>query len=270
MIEFRRSLGSGAVTDAQFEAAREAVKQEHRVSCKTVTMRCHGVRAVDANDGLWELRVSRFAELNWTWEGARAFRLESDVPADPAATYAWSASVVEVDDVESRIFVKITKGERPCVGEFFVSPYDFLQALASLFNGEFAPRVKPSLNLGLSGALGTLAAATLPGASALPQLAAIWARSWSYLWGPPGTGKTFIVGRQVAAALEDHKERILVLSTTNKATDEVALAIGNALLERGAVGPELACRIGSRRRPEAHGSASFRAPFGCGPSSTPR
>ncbi|XZE54094.1 AAA domain-containing protein [Planctomycetaceae bacterium SH139] len=50
--------------------------------------------------------------------------------------------------------------------------------------------------------------------------------------GPPGTGKTWTTGQQVAAILEDPHERILVVSTTNQATDAVAISIGSAALDR--------------------------------------
>jgi superfamily I DNA and RNA helicase len=40
------------------------------------------------------------------------------------------------------------------------------------------------------------------------------------------------LGRQIAAALADPSERILLVSTTNKATDQAALALGAAVLER--------------------------------------
>ncbi|MBI2481762.1 MAG: AAA family ATPase [Planctomycetia bacterium] len=55
-----------------------------------------------------------------------------------------------------------------------------------------------------------------------------WQHSWAVLWGPPGTGKTYTTGQQIAAVLHDRRERILVVSTTNRATDAVALALGNA------------------------------------------
>ena len=46
--------------------------------------------------------------------------------------------------------------------------------------------------------------------------------------GPPGTGKTYTTGHQVAQILADPSERVLVVSTTNRATDAVAIAIGRA------------------------------------------
>ncbi len=59
-------------------------------------------------------------------------------------------------------------------------------------------------------------------------LAGLWSHSWGVLWGPPGTGKTYTIGQQVAKCLADRTERILVVSTTNKATDEAAVSIGKA------------------------------------------
>ena len=60
-------------------------------------------------------------------------------------------------------------------------------------------------------------------------MADAWGHSWCIIWGPPGTGKTTTVGRQVAECLADEGERILVVSTTNKSTDESALSIGRAI-----------------------------------------
>src|SRR5947209_3667972 len=57
----------------------------------------------------------------------------------------------------------------------------------------------------------------------------MWGHSWAILWGPPGCGKTTSLGKQVAACLGT-PERILVVSTTNKATDAAALAIGRAAM----------------------------------------
>ena len=56
-----------------------------------------------------------------------------------------------------------------------------------------------------------------PSADGQPSDSTVWEHSWSVLWGPPGTGKTFTVGREVVAALAKGGERILVVSTTNKA-----------------------------------------------------
>ena len=68
-----------------------------------------------------------------------------------------------------------------------------------------------------------------PTEKGLPELNRWWHHTWTNLWGPPGTGKTYTTGRQVAAILrDDPDERILIVSTTNKATDAVAKSIGTA------------------------------------------
>jgi hypothetical protein len=248
-VEITRFLGTHHATDAEYAAAAEAVKIEHRANSRTMKLRCLRVApAGEEHEGIYALDVSRFGELDWTWEGARAFRSVASAGADDVgAPYSWSGEIVEVDEVESRVFVKTGSGEhRPCIGEFLVNPYEFLAALHALFNGEYAASVRQSLIQGLAGAAGEPVPAEQNAAATLPDLAHMWRRSWGYLWGPPGTGKTFTVGQQVAAALADPTERILVVSTTNKATDEAALSIGRALRDRGArLAPELACRVGS-------------------------
>jgi superfamily I DNA/RNA helicase len=62
----------------------------------------------------------------------------------------------------------------------------------------------------------------------------MWSHSWGVLWGPPGTGKTHTIGRQVARCLDDPDERLLVVSTTNRATDAAALSAGSATRDRSA------------------------------------
>ena len=67
----------------------------------------------------------------------------------------------------------------------------------------------------------------------MPHLQQWWKHSWNVLWGPPGTGKTYTLGQHIAEVLAaDESERVLVVSTTNRATDEAALSIGKAAQAR--------------------------------------
>ena len=53
----------------------------------------------------------------------------------------------------------------------------------------------------------------------------------TYIWGPPGCGKTRALGEIVRVAFEGEK-RVLVCSNTNKAVDQVLFQICETLTER--------------------------------------
>lgn len=57
----------------------------------------------------------------------------------------------------------------------------------------------------------------------------------SYLWGPPGTGKTYTLGMMIAKYLQQFPDhRVLIMSTTNTAVDQALVAVDKAL-ERWAI-----------------------------------
>jgi len=122
----------------------------------------------------------------------------------------------------------------PTTGSFYVRPFEFLAFLYSVYcdpaNTELRQLLPERLNASQGGIHPPTAA---PGQPSQPYLQGVWDHSWSVLWGPPGTGKTFSVGEQIATAIADPSERILIVSTTNKATDEAALSCGRALKRHG-------------------------------------
>jgi hypothetical protein len=144
---------------------------------------------------------------------------------------------MEVDETTGRVFVSVGDAEHPPRhGTFFVRPFEFLAFLNSLFwPPESAEEMrslrhdelKSLLPARLAAARGGVHPAASGPRSGLPEFERMWTHSWGVIWGPPGCGKTTNVGRQVAACLGDD-ERVLVVSTTNKATDAAALAIGRA------------------------------------------
>ena len=59
----------------------------------------------------------------------------------------------------------------------------------------------------------------------------------SYLWGPPGTGKTYTLGAFLAQYLRQFEDkRVLLLSTTNNAVDHALIAVDTALDQVGTAG----------------------------------
>ncbi len=62
------------------------------------------------------------------------------------------------------------------------------------------------------------------------RISEIWQLPWSVLWGPPGTGKTQSIADTAAAfAGQVENEKILILTPTNNAADEVAYRICDTL-----------------------------------------
>ena len=75
----------------------------------------------------------------------------------------------------------------------------------------------------------------------------------SFLWGPPGTGKTYTLGALIAGLLiHDPKARVLVFSTTNTAVDQALVSVDKALEQLACTTPAAASarracfRVGTR------------------------
>ena len=216
--------------------AAEAVKQEYRSSVKWKKLRCREILPTD-DGSVFKIDLGQSVEFDWTWEGATAFRptLIDDFrtfkdDSDEEASAVWYGEVVEVDEAKGVIFVWVNDPERPPKkGVFYVRPFEFLACLHALYSESSHKPLRDILPGRLHASRGDVhPAVEAPVSPCLPQLTGLWSHAWSILWGPPGTGKTYTLGQQVAECLEDPNERVLVISTTNKSTDESAFAIGRA------------------------------------------
>ena len=239
---FDEALGLPEADLECLEQAAKAVRQEYRDCSKWKKLSCEKVSVVAESDRgiVHVVHVEGAIDFDWTWEGAVAFRPRSESElidrkdfADPDAIEQealWSGEVLEVDEQNRCLFVSMDNPEvTPVPGDFCVRPFEFLAALNTIYNDEAFELARIELRRRLLAACGDVHPDTSRSTSeSLPELLDWWHKSWSVLWGPPGTGKTYTTGRQVASAINDPAERILVVSTTNQATDSVAASIGTA------------------------------------------
>ena len=246
---FSVELGLPPADESLFQDAKTAVRQEFRDCSKWKRLRCHKLSVIAERDRgtIYAIHVGSSVEFDWTWEGATAFRPhalgeDGDCPIDMAdfedspvdeASY-WSGEILEVDERNGCLFISLSNPECPPIaGPFLVRPFEFLASLDSVYHEPRFDEIRAELRSRLAAAAGgihpPIARSAVVG---LPHLRDWWQHSWSVLWGPPGTGKTFTTGQQIAGVLNDQRERILVVSTTNRATDAVALSIGDAAREK--------------------------------------
>ncbi len=233
--------------DIQLKEPAKAVRQEYRDCSQWKRLHSRRVSVFSERDRgtVFVIHVGSSVEFDWTWEGAVAFRprsiddfgmlsdlaLESTIHNDEVV---WSGEILEVDEQNGCLFVAVDDPECiPTTGSFFVRPFEFLAVLDAVYNDSSFESEQEILPARLAATQGDvhpkLSSETNVG---MPYLNDLWNHSWGVLWGPPGTGKTYTTGRQVASILgADPEERILVVSTTNKATDAVARSIGKAAKE---------------------------------------
>lgn len=244
---FRAELGLPPADDQLLKDAATSVRQEFRDCSKWKRLRCRKVSIFAERDRgtVYVVHVGSSVEFDWTWEGSVAFRpksldestLFSDFSYENAAyedEIVWQGEVLEVDERNGCLFISLDNPEAmPTTGSFFVRPFEFLSVLDAVFNESEFEAVRQDLSHRLAAAEGGIhPPVAKPSRVGLPHMQDWWQYSWNILWGPPGTGKTWTTGQQIVAVLDDPTERILVVSTTNRAADAVALSIGNAAQSR--------------------------------------
>lgn len=224
--------------------AAAAVEEEYQSSVRWKGLHCRCVD--DLGDNLYRLHVDvgHSIQFDWTWEGSVAFRpinpafVPNETSVDLESVAAWMGDVVGVDETESHLYVAVAdpldsdsqNKKKPQTGLFYVRPFEFLASLHEIYNGSRLEPIRQHLPKKLNACRGGVHPEIGESVGyGLEHLRPLWETSWSILWGPPGTGKTYTIGSQVAECLAHPGERVLVVSTTNRATDEAAFAIGKAL-----------------------------------------
>ncbi len=246
LATFLVQFGFGAGAE-WLRSPAKAVRQEYHDSSQWKRLRCHRVSLFSERERgtVFVVHVGSSVEFDWTWEGAVAFKprsiddfemlsdlaLENTVHDDEIV---WSGEILEVDEQNGCLFLSVDNPESmPTTGAFFVRPFEFLAVLDAVYNDPSFENEQALLPARLEATQGGVHPLIAPSVEkGLPHLNTWWNHSWSVLWGPPGTGKTYTTGKQVASIVrDDPNERILIVSTTNKATDAVAKSIGSAAKE---------------------------------------
>jgi len=153
--------------------------------------------------------------------------------SDPAMEggHRWRVVQVGEDEGEEEVLYLAGKGGdglRP--GQtIFLRLFNFIEPLVDILSAEVS-RWSVRTDRVMSLLAGDLTADRCPrrDAVAIRELDSSWNSEIGCIWGPPGTGKTWTLGQQVARAAERGR-RILVVSTTNDATDIAVAEIMNAL-----------------------------------------
>lgn len=205
-------------------SAHAAVTHEARFAARPWLGEVRAVTPLPDSEGLWRVDVEGEApfEDGGRWEGSLLARTDADADDPGGGAERFRSTILQVDADEGCLYVEGDPLTPPVVGRCRVVGLTFLAGLIKLL-GPDAPRV---LLQALAGRL-ALAEGQRTGRALGPHpgLPPSWAHSWSLLWGPPGTGKTTTIAETVRALLDDPDERVLVVSTTNRAVDDVALQI---------------------------------------------
>ena len=228
--------------------AQKAVHKEYLASSRWKLLDCIKVSSLteDESETLFVLDVGHSVEFDWTWEGATAFTRTQNEDSEERDSLdesedsfgedseppsrKWKGEVVEVDETNGKIYVCITdRKSKPKPGPFYIKPFEFLAFLNAVMNSQKFESYRKLLPPRLNAAEGDVHPPIKNYKPiGLEHLNSVWGSQWGVLWGPPGTGKTYTIGQQVARVLSDPTERILVVSTTNRATDVLAISIGEA------------------------------------------
>ncbi len=240
-------LESGPGDPDLLDQATKALGREYRDSIRPKLLHCWSLRQVAELEAgtLFELTVGHTIEFDWTWEGstARAYEAPNHWDTQPSSlsptdsddgSERWMGELVEVDEAAGLLFVVVANPESPPTrGPFWVRPFEFLASLHEFYSKDDSPALHISLSrrLALSAGQPTIDA-SIDDRRMDQEQAGFPTSPWGILWGPPGTGKTHAIGEELSKHPPGARERVLVISTTNKATDTVALSIGRGLLAR--------------------------------------
>ena len=189
----------------------------------------------------------RSVVLDEALEGARAWW---------AGPPKGKASVLAVIPEESKLFLSDIDTQAPSKGSrLYIYTQDYLQILRQIWGRDAWAELAIQSQLKLNRTLRSAPIGVKP--DSFPHLRTAQRNAFqlidyetSFLWGPPGTGKTTTLGALLASCvLQKNGLRILLVGTTNQAVDQALVAVDKALESLGSIARgarERLCRFGSR------------------------
>ena len=223
--------------------------------------------AKEKEGSVWKVWLSSEeagGRLDESLEGAVAWW-----PGPPKGTAAVLSVVPEEELVVFRFLSEVLP---PAGAEIRIYPIQYLEKLRVLWtNDTFA---SSCLEWWDSFQVGNRRSGINPDPSGFPwlrkrQKLAFYLPTWStsFLWGPPGTGKTRTLGALLATYIQQAPtSRLLLLSTTNSAVDQAIVAVDKALDEVTAKQPQRSAlrsqclRIGTHFVPRYYGGREHLLP----------
>ena len=214
-----------------YEDYKNVIEAESNVRHAGIAAVVQNVETDENNPGCYLLGVKTVG----SWDDGSLEEgtvMKGDVPIGDIVSDDPDAGIVTVRGVESKM---------PSVGdEVLLTPPDYLQKLR-----EFADMLVDEPERRNEGRFLTLRETLLtcpeiadvetPSAVYLRQaqlmaLEEAEVRDFSFVWGPPGTGKSYTLGH-LAAHYRARGKRVLLLSNTNAAVDTATFAIDNACVQ---------------------------------------
>lgn len=146
----------------------------------------------------------------------------------------FSGEIVHLDPKTGRIYASPPTRDAAStahvgVDKWCVQPFDFSAAVLAAAAAAEGRQSQVLANLTASRGAST----PLSAFRAEDKEQQVWRQPWALLWGPPGTGKTEVTSRLIAADLMAGQERIVAVAPTNRAVDNLALRVARRLNAAG-------------------------------------
>lgn len=216
---------------------REAVKNARRLSTLSKKVSLEHTERSQTVPSAFLLKIK--PDKKWSSSEAAVYEGGTVVQRDDNCSTVFSGEIQEIDPERGVILVLRDNGTEnpssdiPC----YLYPVDYYKALE-----EFSRDIRPE-STGFFTAMpekiregeSTVDSRALEDGLREAQKKALYdalTRELSFVWGPPGTGKSYTIGR-IVANFHAQQKRVLLLSTTNTAVDVATFSVDDACTALG-------------------------------------